>query len=90
MNANNATPEALALARRCAAEDYANAYSEDGSACEDIFDATRESYRARIGDASFGAPYDGAADDAAQEYACTYTDLVKSSRPVCPVSCDHE
>ncbi len=82
----NATPEALALARRCAAEDFSNAYSESGESCESILSDTRESYRARIG----GPEYDGAADDAAQEYACAYTDLVKADRPVCQSSCDHD
>ncbi len=84
--ATDATPEALALARKCAAEDYANAYSENGEACEDILSEARESYRARTG----GPDYDGPADDAAQEYACAYTDLVRASRPVCPEACDHD
>ncbi len=87
LRSTDATPEALALARKCAAEDYANAYSENGEACEDILSETRESYRARI---ASGPEYDGPTDDAAQEYACAYTDLVRESRPVCPEACDHD
>ncbi len=84
--ATDATPEALAFARKCAAEDYAHSHRTEGEACEDVLATTRESYRKRYG----GPGYDGPADDAAQEYACSYTDLLRADRPVCPDSCTHD
>ncbi len=76
-NAPGASKAQLAAARADALSDFHNAYSEDGVSMEDMFDILREEHADRLAGPDYTVD---AMQDAAQEYACTYTDLVQAER----------